>query len=101
MYSAKSYYEITSTNLLNIVIFAHFVKMSVKLNFRYFIRNGVTSIIFTEVTLKLYYVEVVDITDNIQYLRMKYASNFFITSKMSIFKPTKQHMRETLLLCFN
>ena len=65
--------------------------MGVKLDSRCFIRDGVTSIIFTEVTLKLYCVEVVDIT----YI------TFFITSKMAGFEPTKQHMREALLFCFN
>ena len=44
--------------------------LGVKLNFRYFIRDGVTSIIFIEMTLKQYFVEVVDITYNIQYLRI-------------------------------
>ena len=54
--------------------------LRVKLNSCYFIRDGVTSIIFKEVTLKLYFVEVVDITYNIQYLRVNsymYTLHFF------------------------
>ena len=79
------------------------INIRVKLNSRYFIRNRVISIIFTEVTLKLYCIEVVNITHNIQYLRVHSLVHiiFFITSKMSGFEPTKQHMRETLLFCFN
>ena len=58
-----------------------------------------TSIIFTKVTLKLYCVEVLDGTYNIQYLRVNplVYITFFITSKMSCFKPTKQHLRKALL----
>ena len=77
--------------------------ISVKLNSRCFIRDGVASIIFTEVTLKLYCVEIVKITWNIQYLRVNSLVHvaFFIKSKMSGFEATKQHMREVLLFCFN
>ena len=77
--------------------------MGVKLNSRCFIGDGVTSIIFTEVTLKQYCVEVVDITYNIQYLTWNLLVHitFFITLKMSGFEPTKQHIREALLFCFN
>ena len=73
-----------------------------KLNSRCFIRDGVTSIMFTEVTLKLYCVEVVDIAYNIQYLRVKSLLHvtFFITSKMSGLEPTQQHMREAFSLSF-
>ena len=71
----------------------------VKLNSRCFIQDGVISIIFTEVTLKLYCVEVVDICYNIRHLRVNSLVHvtFFITSKMSGFERTKQHMREALL----
>ena len=74
-----------------------------KLNSRCFIRDGVTSIIFTEVILKLCCVEVVSIAYNIQYLWVYSFVHitFFITSQMSGFEPTKHHIRETLLLCFN
>ena len=73
--------------------------MGVKLNSRCFIRDDVTSIIFTEVPVKLYCVEVLDITYNNQYLRVNLFVHiiFFITLKMSGFEPTKQHMREALL----
>ena len=75
----------------------------VKLNSRCFIQDGVISIIFTEVTLKLYCVEVVDICYNIRHLRVNSLVHvtFFITSKMSGFERTKQHMREALLWSFN
>ena len=77
--------------------------LGVKLNSRCFIRDGVTSIIFTEVTLKLYCVEVVDITYNIQYRRVNSLVHlkFFITLNNSGFESAKQRMRETLLFCFN
>ena len=63
----------------------------VKLDSRFFIRNGVTSIIFNQVILKLYCVEVVDITYNIRYLRVnsRILITFFITSKILRFERTK------------
>ena len=66
-------------------------------------RGSVTSIIVTNVRLKLYCVEVVDITYNIQYSRVNSLIHitFFITSKISGFEPMKQHMRKALLFCFN
>ena len=68
-------------------------------NSRCFIPDGVTRIIFTELTLKLYCVEVVEITYNIQYLRVNSLIHitFFITSNMSGFEPTKRHTQEALL----
>ena len=66
--------------------------LGVKLDSRCFIRDGVT--------LKIYCVEVVDITYNIQYLRANslVQITFFITSKMSGFESTEQ---EALLFCFD
>ena len=68
-----------------------------------FIRDNVTGTVFTEVTLKLHCVEVVNITYNIQYLRVNSLVDiiFFITSKMSGFELMKRHMGEALLFCFN
>ena len=65
------------------------VILGFKFNFRCFIRDYVTSIIFTEVTIKLYCVEVVDLTCNIQYLKVNSLLHitFFISLKMSGFEP--------------
>ena len=55
------------SNVKKLLIFE--MVLGVKLNSRCFIRDGVISIIFTEVRLKPYCVEIVDITYSIQYFR--------------------------------